>query len=46
MAEVKEPEIVQEVVVVVTTAVGTGTTTIVPSKVDEAVAAAFTVVRE
>ena len=35
-----------EVVVVVAVAVGTGITTIVPSKVDEAVAAALTAVRE
>ena len=46
LAEVKEPEIVQEVVVVVTTAVGTGKTIIIPSKVDEAVAAALTAVKE
>ena len=46
LAEVKEPEIVHEVVVVVAVAVGTGITTIVPSKVDEAVAAALTAVRE
>lgn len=46
MAEVKEPVIVQDAIVVVTTAVGTGITTIDPSKVDEAVAAALTAVRE
>ena len=46
MTELKEPVIVQEDVVVVAVAVGTGITTIDPSKVDEAVAAVFTAVRE
>jgi hypothetical protein len=44
--EVNEPVIVQGEVVVVAVAVGTGITTIDPSKVEEAVAAAFTTVRE
>ena len=46
LAEVNEPIIVHEDVVVVAVAVGTGITTIDPSKVDEAVAAALTAVRE
>ena len=46
LAEVNEPVIVQGEVVVVAVAVGPGITTIDPSKVEEAVAAAFTAVRE
>ena len=46
LAEVRVPAIVQDEVVVVATAVGSGLTTIDPSKVDEAVAAALTAVSE
>ena len=46
MAEVNEPIIVQDVEVDVTTAAGTGMTIIEPLRVEEAVAAALTAVRE
>ena len=46
MTELKEPVIVQDVVVEVTTVAGTGMTIIEPLRVEEAVAAALTAVRE
>jgi hypothetical protein len=46
LAEVKDPVIVHDTIVVVTTAVGSGLTSIDPLKVDEAVADALTAVKE